>query len=220
MLRGYFKQRKIREDGGQMNFFRLATKISAVSFLLFVISNAALAQNGYELPSGTKFRVRMDNEINSKVSSKGDTFTATVFEPVRISETVVLPIGTVIEGRIIKVRRASAGNKDGEMEVKFEKMRFTGGDKREIEGILATPLKAGKSSSTATVLTVIGGTAAGVLLGAATKSASGALIGAGIGSGAGGAVAYLRKGKDVKIRADEKFEIEITRNVILPVEDF
>ena len=106
------------------------------------------------------------------------------------------------------------------MEVKFETMRFTGGEKREIEGVLTTPLKAGKSSSTVNVLTVIGGTAAGALLGAVAKSASGALIGAGLGTGAGGAVAYLRKGKDVRIRADEKFEIEITRNVILPVEDF
>ena len=202
-----------------MNFFRLATKISAVCFLLFVISNAALAQNVYELPSGTKFRVRMDNEINSKVSSKDDTFTATIFEPVRISETVVLPIGTVIEGRVIKVKPASAGNKNGELEIRFETMRFASGDTREIEGILVTPLRT-KSSSTATVLTVIGGTAIGAVLGAVSKSASGALIGAGIGTGAGGAVAYLRKGKDVRIKADERFEIEITKNVILPVEDF
>ena len=202
-----------------MNFFRLATKISALCFLLFAVSNAALAQNVYELPSGTKFRVRMDNEINSKVSSKDDTFTATVFEPVRISETAVLPVGTVIEGRIVKVRRASAGNKNGELEVRFETMRFTGGDQREIEGNLVTPLKI-KSSSTVSVLTVIGGTAIGALVGAVSKSSSGALIGAGIGTGAGGAISYLRKGKDVRIKADEKFEIEITKNVILPVEDF
>lgn len=220
MLRGYFERNKFREDGGQMNFFRLQTKISAVCFLLFVISNTAFAQKAYELPSGTKFRVRMDNEINSKVSSKDDTFTATVFEPVRISETAVLPVGTIIEGRVIKVKSASAGRKNGEMEVRFETMRFTGGETREIEGVLVSPLKAKSSSSAGTVLTVIGGTAIGALVGAISKSASGALVGAGIGSGAGGAVAYLRKGRDVRIKADEKFEIEITKNVILPVEDF
>ena len=203
-----------------MLLFRLATKISAVCFLLFVISNTAFAQKAYELPSGTKFRVRMDNEINSKVSSKDDTFTATVFEPVRISETVVLPIGTIIEGRIIKAKPASSGRKNGELEVRFESMRFTDGEKREIEGVLVSPLKAKSSSSAGTVLTVIGGTAVGAILGAVSKSSSGALIGAGIGTGAGGAIAYLKKGKDVRIKADEKFEIEITKNVILPVEDF
>jgi hypothetical protein len=204
-----------------MIIFRLTTKISAVCFLLFVISNAAvIAQDSYELPSGTKFQVRMDNEINSKVSSKDDTFTATIFEPVKISETVVLPIGTVLEGRITKVKRASAGNKNGEMEVKFETMRFTGGEEREIEGVLVNPLKAESSSPTAGILTVVGGTAIGALLGAVSKADNGALIGAGIGAGAGGTVAYLKKGKDVKIEADEKFEIEITKDVILPVKDF
>lgn len=204
-----------------MILLRWKTKISAICFLLFVISNAVVnAQNNYELPSGTKFRVRMDNEINSKVSSKNDTFTATIFEPVRISETVVLPIGTVIEGRITKVRRASAGKKNGEMEVRFETMRFTEGEKREIAGVLVNPLKAESSSPTASVLTVVGGTALGALLGAASKADNGALIGAGIGAGAGGAIVYLKKGKDVKIEADEKFEIEITKNVILPVKDF
>ena len=162
----------------------------------------------------------MDNEINSKVSSKDDTFTATVFEPVRISETVVLPVGTILEGRIIKVKRASAGNKNGEMEVRFETMRFTRGDQREIEGVLVNPLKAESSSPVASVLTVVGGTALGALLGAVSKTDNGALIGAGIGAGAGGMIAYLKKGRDVKIKADEKFEIEITKNVILPVEDF
>lgn len=203
-----------------MIFLRLATKISAVCFLLFVISNTAVkAQNSYELPAGTKFRVRMDNEINSKVSSKDDTFTATVFEPVKISETVVLPVGTILEGRITEVRRASAGNKNGEMQIRFETMRFTSGEEREIEGVLVNPLKA-ESSPTAAVLTVVGGTAIGALLGAVSKTDNGALIGAGIGAGAGGTVAYLKKGKDVKIKTDEKFEIEITKNVILPVKDF
>lgn len=204
-----------------MIFLRLATNISTVCFLLFVISNTAVkAQNSYELPAGTKFRVRMDNEINSKVSSKDDTFTATVFEPVKISETVILPVGTILEGRITEVRRASAGNKNGEMQIRFETMRFTSGEEREIEGVLVNPLKAESSSPTAAVLTVVGGTALGALLGAASKADNGALIGAGIGAGAGGTVAYLKKGKDVKIKADEKFEIEITKNVILPVRDF
>lgn len=204
-----------------MILFRLTTKISAVCFSLFVISIVAVfAQNIYELPLGTKFRVRMDNEISSKVSSKGDTFTATVFEPVKISETVILPVGTVIEGRITKVRRASAGNKNGEMEVRFETMRFTGGEERDIEGVLVNSLKAESLSPTANVLTVVGGTVLGALIGAVSKADNGALIGAGIGAGAGGGIVYLKKGKDVKIEADQKFEIEVTKSVILPVEDF
>lgn len=203
-----------------MKILRRKTKIAATCFLLFVISNTAIAQTSYELPSGTKFLVRMDNEISSKVSSKDDTFTATIFQPVRISETAVLPIGTIIEGRVTKVERASAGRKNGALEVRFETMRFDDGETREIEGILTTPLKAKPVSQLADVLSVAGGTVIGALIGAVSKSGRGALIGAGVGAGAGGGIAYLKKGKDVKIKADEKFEIEITKNVVLPVEDF
>ena len=43
-----------------------ATKIFALFFLFFVNSIFIKAQSIYELPSGTKIRVQMDNEISSK----------------------------------------------------------------------------------------------------------------------------------------------------------
>jgi len=46
------------------------------------------------------------------------------------------------------------------------------------------------------------------------------LIGAGIGGGVGTAVALLRKGKDVRIRKGEEFEIELRKEVMLPVLDY
>ena len=102
------------------------------------------------------------------------------------------------------------------MTVSFETMRFANGNKREIEGVLVNELKA-ESSQTANLLTVIGGTALGGIFGAVSKADSGSLIGAGIGAGAGTGIAFLRKGQEVRIKADEKFEIELTKNVTLPV---
>ena len=96
-----------------MNFWRLATKIFAFFSLIFVsfISVNAQTDSIYQLPAGTKIRVRMDNEINSKVSGVNDTFTATIAEPVKVREAVVLPIGTIIEGRIKKVKRRRRADK-------------------------------------------------------------------------------------------------------------
>ena len=204
-----------------MNFWRMATKIFAFFSLLFaslISTNAQSNSSIYELPAGTKMLVQMDNEINSKVSSINDTFTTKVIAPVIIRETVVLPTGTIIEGQVTKVRPASAG-KNGSLTVIFEMLRLANGDKRELEGILVKPLKA-ESSSTANVLAIIGGTALGGIFGAVSKAENGALIGAGIGAGAGTGIALLRKGKDVSIKTDEKFEIKLTKNVTLPVPDF
>jgi hypothetical protein len=203
-----------------MNFRRQTTKVFAFLFLFFASLLAARSQDSiYQLEAGTKIRVSMDNEINSEVAGAGDTFTTKIAEPVRVRETIVLPVGTVIEGRVTKVERAASGGKGGSLSVRFETLRFENGEKREIEGVLVNELKAASSQKTS-ILAVFGGTAIGALLGAVSKAENGALIGAGIGAGAGTGVALVRKGKNVRIKTDEKFEIELKKQVTLPVQDY
>jgi outer membrane lipoprotein SlyB len=205
-----------------MNFWRLTTKIFAIFSLIFFISNFVQAQSDssiYELPAGTVIRVQMDNGINSKVSSVNDTFTTTIVDPVSVRGTVVVPIGAIIEGKVLKVKRAAIGNKNGSLIVSFETLRFADGEKRNIRGVLVEELEAETSQAT-TVLAIIGGTAVGGILGSVSNVNNGALIGAGIGAGAGSGIAFLRKGKNVEIDTNEKFEIKLTEKVILPVRDF
>lgn len=205
-----------------MNTWLIATKVFAffsLFFAAFVSASAQIDSSIYQIPSGTKIRVRMDNEINSRVSSADDTFIVKISEPLKIRESVVLPVGTVIEGRVVKVSRASAGGRNGSLEVSFETLRLENGETRKIEGVPVGKLKI-ESSPTANVLTIGGAAALGGIVGAVSKANNGALIGAGIGAGAGTAVAFLRKGRDVKIETDEEFEIELTKNVDLPPRDY
>ncbi len=204
-----------------MNIWRIATKIFAFFSLIFLSFIAIYAQPDsiYRLPAGTKIVVQMDNEINSRVSGINDTFTATISEPVRVRDSVILPIGTVVEGRVLKVKRASAGGRNGNLSVSFETLRFADGEKRQIEGVLVNELKA-ETSQTTNLLTIIGGTAIGGIVGAVSQSDNGLLIGAGLGAGAGTGIAFLKKGREVRIKADQMFEIELTKNVTLPVLDF
>lgn len=203
-----------------MNIWFLKTKIFAYFILLFVSFSVIKAQDSiYELPSGTKMRLKMDNEINSKVSSVNDTFTATLIKPLIVRETTVLPVGTIVEGRVVKVERAAGGGGSGSLAVKFETIKLTGGAKREIDGDLTNVLKAEKSTKF-NVLTIIGGAGIGAIIGAVFKSGSGAGIGAAAGAGAGTIVALVRKGRDVRIKTGEEFEIELKKNVTLPVLDY
>lgn len=205
-----------------MNTWLITTKVFAFFSLFFAFFISAPAQSDasiYQLPSGTKIRVRMDNEINSKVSSENDTFTVKIFEPLKVRESVALPIGTVIEGRVTKVGRASSSGKNGVLEVSFETLRLEDGEKRRIEGVLTDKLQI-ESTNTTDALTIIGGAALGGIVGAFSKVGSGALIGAGIGAGAGTGIVFLKKGRDVKIRTDEEFDIVLTKSVGLPVQDY
>jgi hypothetical protein len=203
-----------------MKIRRKTTNIFAFLFLFFASFLPVKTQDSiYRLEPGTKIRVSMDTEISSDVSGRNDTFTTTIAEPVKVRETIVLPVGTVIEGRVTEVERASSAGKGGSLSVKFETIRFENGEKREIEGVLVNRLKASSTQKTS-LLTVIGGTALGALIGAVSGTENGALIGAGVGAGAGTGIAVLKKGKNVRIKTAEKFEIELTKQVTLPVLDY
>ncbi len=180
---------------------------------------AAQTDSIYRLPAGTRIRLRMDTEINSKVSSVNDTFTAVVAEPVIVRDVVVLAKGTVIEGRVASVSKAATGGRDGKLDVVFETLRVTSETQRNIDGVMVTKISA-KRSQTRKFLTIIRGTATGAIIGIVSKVSNGALIGAAAGTGVGTAIALLRKGKDVRIREDQLFEIELKKEVVLPVIDY
>lgn len=204
-----------------MNFFARVAKVFAVSFLFFVNFLGVHAQSDsiYRLPAGTKITLSMDSEISSKVSSVNDTFTATVSKPLSVRNLVVLPAGTVIEGRVILVSSAGVGGRNGRMQLRFETIRFANNQKRSIDALLVNELKAASTRIT-DLFTVFGGTALGAIFGAVSKVENGALIGAGIGAGAGTGVAVLRKGKEVYIRTKEEFEIALKSEVTLPASDY
>lgn len=204
-----------------MKIFYVSTKVFVFIFLFFVITTAAQnsEQSIYTLRAGTVISARMDNEINSKVASVDDTFTVTVFKPVVNRETEILPAGAVIEGRIVEVKPASLAGGDGSFSVKFETLRLPNGMKRVIDATL-TNFEMPKTSSARGILTVLGGTAIGALVGAVSKKENGALIGAGIGAGAGTGAAMLRKGREARIKTNEEIEIRLNKDVTLPVEDF
>lgn len=199
---------------------RLTTKVFALFLLIFAGFTVAKAQDSiYELAAGTRIKVQMDSEISSDVARVDDTFTTTVTEPVMIRGAVALPVGTVIEGRVLKVEPAASGGRPGMLGVRFETIRFASGAKRAIAGNMIIREKSSSSSLTG-ILAIIGGTAAGAIIGGAAKSSTGAVIGAGIGAGAGTGIALARRGKNYRIRTKEKFEIELTQNVTLPVTEF
>lgn len=201
-----------------MRRFATVTTLTVIPLLIFANSIMGQPESIYRLPVGMRIRLTVDAEINSKVATVNDTFIAAVARPVSVRETVVLPVGTVIEGRVSRVSPASGGGRGGKLDVIFETLKISN-ETRRIEGVMVTPMRA-ESSGTVSFLSVLGGVAAGALLGAVSHTDNGVLIGAGIGAGAGTSIALLRKGKDVRIRKGEEFEIELKKEVTLPVLDY
>ncbi len=164
-------------------------------------------------------KLKLDVELSSKFSSVNDTFIASLAEPVVVRNVVVVPAGTLIGGRVIEAKAAAAGGKSGMLDLAFESMKFSDDDVRSIDGILAEKLKPAPRSSVG-VLSVIGGAGIGALFGSISGSSRGTLIGGGIGAAVGTGIAFSRKGKEVKIGKNVKFEIELRREVVVPVLDY
>ena len=200
---------------------RLTKIFPVLLILIFATFLTVKAQPSiYTLPVGTKFRVKMDNEINSKFSSVNDTFTVTLREPIIVSNTEMVSVGSVIEGRIIRVKSASLGNTNGRLEIKFQTLRLPNEVIRSIDASLVDQKLFDPQSSSFPAISILGGTGAGTILGAIIGKGKGAMIGAGIGAGAGATATFLKKGKEARIKANQEFEIRLNKEVTLPVRDF
>ena len=153
----------------------------------------------YRLAAGTRIRLKMDVELSSKVAGVDDTFTAVVAKPVLVRDTIAVPAGTVVEGRVRAASAASAGD-DGKLDVVFESLRIPNLPSRRIDAELVAPLEQ-HSSGFIKALSIVGGTIVGAVIGAAAKGST-EPIGAGTGGGVGTAIAFLRRGKNVRIQED------------------
>ena len=219
---GIAGDRKPGEAEGHRQMNRLAVKkLLVLALLIFANSILVVAQTDsiYRLPAGTRIHLKMDVELSSKVASVNDTFIATVSQPVVRRNIPVLPIGTQLEGRVTNASHAGSGVQNGKLEFRFETIKLDGMPERSIDGRLVNHQMA-SSSSLPSVLGIMGGTAVGAIIGGITNSGTGALIGAGIGAGAGTGLALARRGKESRILKDEEFEIELKKEVVLPVRDY
>lgn len=118
-----------------MNRETALRRVKTLTLLIFGTSLAAAGQGIYRLPAGTRLRVKADIELSSKVASVDDTFLVTVSEPVKVNDMIVLPMGSVVEGRVTGVTHAAGFGRSGSLKVVFENLKVFGGA-RSIDGAL------------------------------------------------------------------------------------
>jgi hypothetical protein len=186
--------------------------------ILSVLLRSTDAQSAYTLQKGTIISATVENPVDSGSSNANDTFTAKVSKPVLVNQIEILPVGSLLEGRVLKAKPASFNGQNGELEVKFEYLILPDGKRRQIDADLINfPLP--KSEKHLGLFAFIFGSL-GALIGTISAEEKGALIGAVSGSAIGVGVAALQKGKEISIGANQQIEIRLNQDVILPATDF
>jgi len=151
------------------------------------------------IPPGTIIDVRLDDGLSSARDHRGDSFHATLDEPILVNGMVAVPQGASVRGRVVAGEASGHLETPAELSVTLSALE-TGGQECEIH--TSTYSRRGQSHARHDGKWIGGLAGGGALLGALIGRGKGAAIGAGVGAGGGTASAYATGKKDINLPSE------------------
>jgi hypothetical protein len=212
-------------------FRRFGLQLVILTLLLGCASFAAQGVDKITIPSGTKFKTRLETPISSKLSEVGDTVIVSLLEPLVIDSQHVLPRGTEMTGKVTFVKRAGRVKGRAEVYAAITELTTTYGSelitvsidaaddmtndekiRSDEEGKLKSNKDLGDDLDDA-----LKGASVGSLGSTPVAIATGS-VGASIAGPAAGAVAglLLGRGKEIRLAAGTVFRMKFDKDLTLP----
>lgn len=166
------------------------------------------------VPAGTHFVVRMIDGIDSNRNRVGDTFQASLEEPLIVNSTEVAPKGTMVYGKLEQVKSAGKISGKSELRLALTGIVINGATHSIVTGAYSLQGK-GRGKQTAERAGI--GAAIGSVIGAIAGGGKGAAIGAGVGAGAGTAAQILTHGQQVHVPSETVLDFTLQQPVDLPI---
>lgn len=165
------------------------------------------------IASGTLVNIRLGETISTERSRQGDSFMATLDEPLVIDGLVIAEKGARANGRIVDL--VEAGRIKGTSHLSLELTSLMLSDGQKVELRTARFEKEGPSSKTEDTQKVGIGAAIGAAIGAIAGGGKGAAIGAASGGAAGGGVVAATRGKPALLTAETKISFRVEQPVTI-----
>ena len=169
--------------------------------------------DGPMIPSGTVLTIRMTDSVDSERDRVGQTFNASLDEPVMDpGGRTLIPRGADVVVKLVD--DVQSGKIEGRtiLTLDIVSLRINGRD----VNVDTTAITEQSGSRTARSGKVIGGTAAlGAIIGAIAGGGKGAAIGAGAGAGAGTVAQVATKGQRVRIPSETRLTFTLQQPVRL-----
>ena len=160
-----------------------------------VVSDKVKPEPKVVIPAGTRFRVALIDAVSSDKSHPGETFMASLAEPVVVDGKTVLEKGTKVQGRVVDSKESGRVKGRASIELILTEILRANGDHVSIS---TKPYRAVAESTKKRDAAIIGGGAGvGAAIGAIAGGGKGALIGAAVGGGAGTGTVLATKGKEI-----------------------
>jgi hypothetical protein len=165
------------------------------------------------VPAGTSLVVTVDQALSSKTSQSGQTFLATVAQPVTIHGATAIPKGSSATGTVITAKAKGKIKGEGQLALALTSVTIHGKNYSIQTETLDSTVK-GKGKRTAA--TTGGGAAGGALIGGLAGGGKGAGIGALVGAGAGLVGGAFTGNKQIEIPAETALTFALTNSLKLP----
>jgi hypothetical protein len=162
------------------------------------------------LPAGTELRVRLDQDLGSKISQPGDNFPATVADDVVVNGQVVIPRGARADGTVIDAKELGKIKGGAVLSVRLERVHTNWGS---YPVATSTVERAEKGKGKRTAVFAGGGAGFGALVGALAGGGKGAAIGALAGAGAGTAGGAFTGNKQIFLPAETLLTFRLENSV-------
>jgi len=166
--------------------------------------------NTVTISAGTLLPVRIGETLSAANSERGDTFLATLDQPLVVDGFVIAERGSRVEGRVTEAERTK-----GSSHIGIELVKISTADGQHVR-IRTAAYKKEFNNSTGNDVAKVGIiTAIGAAIGAAADGGKGAAIGAGVGGAAGVADVMLSRGKPAEIRVETRLSFRIQEPVTI-----
>jgi hypothetical protein len=163
------------------------------------------------VPRGTAIEVVLDQSLSSKTASAGQSFSATVVDPVVVDGQTVISKGAHARGTVTSAKSAGRFKGASELGLALRHIEING---QRYEIAASTPELSKKGKGKRTGAMVGGGAGGGALIGGLAGGGKGAVIGGLIGAGAGTGGAAFTGNRDVELPA----ETGLTFRLVKPLE--
>ena len=165
------------------------------------------------VPAGTTLTVRLGDALSSKTSQAGQTFMATLAQPVSTERGPAIPAGSTASGTVVSAKSKGKIKGEGELTIALTSITIHGH---------TYPIQTAPSSSTTkgkgkrTAATTGGGAAGGALIGGLAGGGKGAGIGALVGAGAGLVGGAMTGNKQIELAAESALSFQLSAPLTLP----
>lgn len=176
-------------------------------------NKAAKPASSITIPAGTQIVVRTIDRIDSTKNHLGDTFQASLEEPLTVDGEVVVPKGADLFGRLEESKTTGTFTGRSELRLALTAIVVNGQSLPLVTGEYELR---GKSKGESTAKRTVGGAAIGGIIGAIAAGGKGAAIGAGAGAAAGAGSEIITKGDQVRIPSETLLSFTLQEGVSVP----